>query len=143
MALAGRIDFNPLTDELMSAGGKRFKLQPPEGDELPKLGFDAGRPAFIPPSLAGVAADASIKVSVEPKSSRLQLLDPFPAWDGKEFTNMAVILKVKGKVRKPPLFRCRGELIFFAHTLFSFLSSLLVHNRSHFCGWPMAQVQGT
>jgi len=91
LAAAGRLDFNPITDTLTGADGKPFKLTPPSGDELPKRGFDAGEDTYQAPS-----ANAP-PVSVDPKSSRLQLLAPFAKWDGKDLVDLPVLIKVQGK----------------------------------------------
>lgn len=92
LGVAGRIDFNPLTDEIEGAGGKKFKLQPPVADELPKLGFIADTVGYQSPAGKGVT------VSVSPESKRLQLLTPFAKWDGKDsIDEMPVLCKAKGK----------------------------------------------
>lgn len=92
LGVAGRVDFNPLTDELTGKDGKKFKLQPPVADELPAKGFVADPEGYQAP--AGRAAT----VAVSPKSERLQLLEPFPAWDRKDSAdNMVVLCKAKGK----------------------------------------------
>ena len=93
LTIAGRLDFNPLTDALDLGGGKTFRFAPPTGAELPPKGFAPGADTFQPP-----AADASsVVVKVDPKSSRLQLLAPFAAWDGKDATGLPVLIKAKGK----------------------------------------------
>lgn len=93
-ALAGRLDFNPLTDSLTSASGQKYKLSPPTGVELPARGFDAGRDTFIPPPKDG----SKFSVAVDPKSQRLQLLAPFDKWDNKDaYEKIPVLLKAKGK----------------------------------------------
>jgi len=93
MALGGRLSFNPEKDMLTGKDGKQFKLNPPNGDELPKQGFDAGENTYQPP-----AKDAtSISVKIDPKSDRLQELKAFKAWDGKDYTDMAILIKAKGK----------------------------------------------
>ncbi|XP_038064666.1 probable aconitate hydratase, mitochondrial, partial [Patiria miniata] len=91
LALAGRLDFNPMTDELIGANGEKFKLDSPYGDELPSKGFDPGEDTYQPP------ADSKVQVDIDPNSKRLQVLDPFETWDGKDLENMAVLIKVKGK----------------------------------------------
>lgn len=73
LVFAGRLDFNPATDELTGADGKKFKLKTPYGDELPKRGFDAGENTYQAPPVDG----SHLKVEVNPKSQRLQLLAPF------------------------------------------------------------------
>lgn len=92
LGVAGRIDFNPLQDELTGPDGKKFKLQPPVADELPAKGFVPDPEGYQAP--AGAAA----KVAVAPTSERLQLLEPFTKWDGKDSVeNMPVLCKAKGK----------------------------------------------
>lgn len=92
-AFSGRLDFNPVTDELEGADGKKFKFSSPYGDELPKAGFDAGEDTYQYP-----ASDPSnIVVSVSSDSDRLQLLSPFPAWSGKDIEGAAVLIKARGK----------------------------------------------
>eukprot|EP00298_Acanthocystis_sp_HF-20_P011451 c19400_g1_i1.p1 GENE.c19400_g1_i1~~c19400_g1_i1.p1 ORF type:complete len:779 (+),score=302.75 c19400_g1_i1:44-2380(+) len=93
MAIAGRLTFNPVTDSLVGADGKEFFLEDPNGTELPPRGFDAGEDTYqAPPTQRD-----GLKVEVDPKSSRLQLLEPFKPWDGKDYTNLRVLIKVKGK----------------------------------------------
>lgn len=92
LGIAGRLDFNPLQDELEAPGGKKFKLQPPVADELPKKGFVADPAGYQAP------AGTSAKVAVAPTSDRLQLLEPFAAWDKKdEMPSMPILCKAKGK----------------------------------------------
>merc|ERR1719285_1265635 len=92
-ALTGRLDFNPLTDTLKAEDGSEYKLQPPSADELPNKGFDPGEDLFQPP----VADGSSANVDVSPTSDRLQLLNPFPVWDGEDILEMPVLIKVHGK----------------------------------------------
>lgn len=92
-SLAGTLTFNPITDELPLNDGSSFKLKPPTGDELPKKGFEQGDFGYIAP-----AADGSkIQVAVDPKSDRLQLLEPFTAWNGKDLLGMRLLVKASGK----------------------------------------------
>ena len=115
-ALAGRLDFDPQTDEL--EGGVR--LTAPEADELPSAGFDAGEEGFIPPAADG----AAIEVVVDPNSERLQLLEPFPAWPGGDFEDLPVLLKAVGKCTTDhisaagPWLRFRGHLDNISNNLF-------------------------
>jgi aconitate hydratase len=90
LGLAGRLDFNPLTDELEGPRGK-IKLKAPHAPELPEKGFVPDTEGYQKP--AGSAA----KVDVDPKSERLQLLSPFTKWDGKDFVDHLVLAKAKGK----------------------------------------------
>jgi aconitate hydratase len=92
LGVAGRIDFNPLTDELKGKDGKSFKLTPPVADELPARGFVADPTGYQAP--VGAAAT----VAVSPTSDRLQLLVPFAKWDGKDTVeNLPILCKAKGK----------------------------------------------
>lgn len=92
-ALAGSLAFNPLKDELEATGGKKVKLTPPEAPELPEQGFLTEDSGYIPPADNG----DKISVAVKPDSERLQLLEPFTEWDGKDFDKLPVLLKAVGK----------------------------------------------
>jgi aconitate hydratase len=92
-ALSGTLDFDPLNDSLTNDEGEVVKLDPPVGEILPARGFDAGESGFLAPP-----ADASaVEVVVDPASDRLQLLEPFPAWDGQDYVDLPVLMKAKGK----------------------------------------------
>ena len=93
LALAGRLDFDPTTDTIQAPDGTQVKLEAPRGEVLPSNGYDAGNNTFIAPPADG----SSIAISVDPTSDRLQLLQPFPAWNGKDFVDMPVLMKAKGK----------------------------------------------
>ena len=93
LALAGRLDFDPTTDTIQAPDGTQVKLEAPRGEVLPSNGYDAGNNTFIAPP----ADVSSIAISVNPTSDRLQLLQPFPAWNGKDFVEMPVLMKAKGK----------------------------------------------
>lgn len=90
LALSGRLDFNPITDSLIGSDGKPFKLNSPYGDELPNRGFDAGENTYQPPKEGG-------QVIVNPTSNRLQILEPFAPWDGKDLVDAPILIKVQGK----------------------------------------------
>lgn len=90
LGLAGRLDFNPMTDELVGPKGK-VKLKAPEAPELPAKGFVADTEGYQAP----VGREA--KVEVKPTSDRLQILAPFKKWDGKDFIDQLVLAKAKGK----------------------------------------------
>lgn len=90
-AIAGDLTFNPEKDTLIGADGKEIMLEAPQGDELPARGYEAGEETYQAP------AGANVDVKVDPNSQRLQLLSPFPAWDGKCIENALVLIKVKGK----------------------------------------------
>ncbi|MDB5203350.1 MAG: aconitate hydratase [Ferruginibacter sp.] len=93
MAIAGDLNFNPLTDTLLNDKGEYVKLDPPSGYELPPRGFAVDDPGFQAP-----AADGShVQVIVSPTSSRLQLLDPFTPWEGDNLLGLKLLIKAKGK----------------------------------------------
>jgi aconitate hydratase len=91
-AIAGRLDFNPLTDTI-KVNGSDIKLDAPKGDALPTRGYDPGQDTFQAPP----KDSSNISVKIDPNSERLQLLKPFAPWDGKDFTNMPILIKVLGK----------------------------------------------
>lgn len=93
LAIAGDLSFNPITDYLTNEKGEKVKLDPPTGDELPKKGFDVKDPGYQSPAKDG----SKIKVSVSPSSDRLQLLEPFKAWEGTDLTDLRLLIKAKGK----------------------------------------------
>jgi len=88
-AFTGRLDSNPLT--MTFEGGFRFTV--PKGLELPDGGFAAGDAGYTAPAKDGSA----LSVVVAPDSERLALLAPFPAWDGKDFERLPLLLKTRGK----------------------------------------------
>jgi aconitate hydratase len=93
IAIAGDLSFNPLTDTLTNDKGEQVKLDPPTGDELPTKGFAVEDAGYQAP-----AADGSkVEVLVAPTSSRLQLLDPFAAWEGTDLSGLKLLIKAKGK----------------------------------------------
>ncbi|PWN28242.1 putative mitochondrial aconitate hydratase [Jaminaea rosea] len=98
MAFAGRLDFNPMTDSLIAPDGQPFRFSPPEGDELPAMGFTAGEVAYLP--LPAPQPQPEVEVAIDPSSSRLEHLQPFGSAfaGGKyELDNMGVLMRIKGK----------------------------------------------
>ncbi|TRZ02270.1 hypothetical protein DNTS_034041, partial [Danionella cerebrum] len=93
LAIAGSLKFDPETDFLTAPNGEKFKLVPPTGDELPARDFDPGQDTYQHPPPDGSA----LKVDVNPQSNRLQLLEPFDKWSGKDLEDLQVLIKVKGK----------------------------------------------
>jgi aconitate hydratase len=112
LAIAGDLGFNPLTDTLTTRDGRQVKLAEPVGVELPPRGFDVEDAGYIAPASDGSA----VQVVVKPDSERLQLLDNFPAWDGKNITGARVLIKAAGKCTTDhismagPWLRYRGHL---------------------------------
>lgn len=93
MAIAGTIAFNPITDTLVNDKGEIVKLSEPVGYELPPKGFDVEDAGYQAP-----AADGSqVQVAVDPASQRLQLLQPFTAWEGTDIKGLKLLIKAKGK----------------------------------------------
>lgn len=93
LALAGTLDFDPLTDTITNDAGEEVSLSTPVGIELPEAGFDPGEDTFVPPPADGSAID----VGVSPTSDRLQLLEAFTPWDGEDYTDLPVLVKAQGK----------------------------------------------
>jgi aconitate hydratase A / 2-methylisocitrate dehydratase len=121
LALAKRLSFNPLTDTLMDAEGKAFHLDPPKpAPEVPARDFDPGQATYIAPPEDG----SSIQLQVDPKSERLQLMEPWSAWDHKDFVDMPVLIKTQGKTTTDhispagPWLRYRGHLDKFSDNMF-------------------------
>ncbi len=112
VALAGRLDFNPITDSLTNENGEQVTLKEPTGFELPPKGFDVEDNGFQAPAEDG----SGINVIVNPDSERLQLLDPFKPWDGQNITGAKLLIKAQGKCTTDhismagPWLRYRGHL---------------------------------
>jgi aconitate hydratase len=120
-ALAGTLDFNPLTGTLTNDQGEEVRLDPPVGEDLPQRGFEAGEAGFQAPP----ADRSTVAVVVAPDSERLQLLEPFPAWDGNNYSELPVLLKAKGKCTTDhisaagPWLKYRGHLENISGNLFA------------------------
>ena len=94
LALAGRLSFNPLTDTLVANDGTKFMLNPPEAaPEIPENGFKDVMDTYVAPD----DNPDQVHIIINEDSSRLQLLQPFPKWDGNDFDKLPVLAKVKGK----------------------------------------------
>ena len=112
IAISGRLDFNPINDTLVNEEGNEVKLDPPSGIELPPKGFDYEDNGYIEPSMDG----SKVEVVVNKKSERLQLLTPFPKWDGSNIIGAKLLIKAKGKCTTDhismagPWLRYRGHL---------------------------------
>jgi aconitate hydratase len=120
LALAGRLDFDPRTDTLTNEAGEQIRLSVSEGDELPASGFVPADEGFVAPPADG----SSVVVKVDPASERLQLLEPFPAWDGNDFVDLPVLVKARGKCTTDhisaagPWLKYRGHLENISGNLF-------------------------
>lgn len=111
MCIAGDMCFNPLKDTLINEKGEKVKLDEPIGEELPVNGFEVKDAGYIAPS-----TDANVAINIAEDSERLQLLKPFEPWDGKDYTNLGLLIKASGKCTTDhismagPWLRFRGHL---------------------------------
>ena len=111
-AISGDLTFDPVNQKLKGADGKEFKFEPPQGEELPAKGFAKADEGFVAPAASG----EGLTVDVPPTSERLQLLQPFPRWDGKDFEKLPLLIKTKGKTTTDhispagPWLKFRGHL---------------------------------
>jgi aconitate hydratase len=111
-ALTGDLRFDPVHHTIKGADGTEFKLEPPVGEELPAKGFAKGEEGYVAPAENGEA----LTVDIPPNSERLQLLQPFPRWDGKDFEKLPLLIKTKGKTTTDhispagPWLKYRGHL---------------------------------
>ena len=112
LAIAGDLCFNPLTDTLTNERGEQVKLDAPVGETLPDKGFTVDDNGYVAPTADG----KNLEVSIAPDSKRLQKLAPFAAWDGKDLTDMPLLIKTQGKCTTDhismagPWLRFRGHL---------------------------------
>ena len=112
MTIAGSLHFNPLTDKLKDKDGNEFLLSPPTGAGLPSRGYDPGQDTYQAPP----AKRDAVSVAVSPTSDRLQLLESFKAWDGKDAMDIPILIKTKGKTTTDhismagPWLKYRGHL---------------------------------
>jgi aconitate hydratase len=121
-ALAGTLAFDPLSEEIAAESGERFKLEPPApAPEVPASGFVTSRLGYAEPT----AERAGLSVNVAPTSERLQLLEPFSAWDGRDYERIPLLLKAKGKCTTDhispagPWLRYRGHLDNISDNMFN------------------------
>ena len=112
ITIAGDLTFNPITDPLYTRAGKRVMLSEPVGEELPSKGFDVEDAGYLEPAEDG----SGIDVVVDSESERLQLLEPFSAWDGENIMGAKLLIKADGKCTTDhismagPWLRYRGHL---------------------------------
>ena len=121
MALTGRLDHDFVHEPIRTDDGREVLLAPPTADELPSRGFDPGESGFVAPAADG----AGIEVVVRPGSERLEVLEPFPAWDGHDLVGLQVLMKAAGKCTTDhispagPWLRYRGHLTNISRNLFT------------------------
>ncbi|PGH04367.1 aconitate hydratase, mitochondrial [Blastomyces parvus] len=112
MTIAGTLNFNPLTDSLKGKDGKEFKLKAPTGVGLPSRGYDPGRDTYQAPP----KDRSAINVAVSPTSDRLQILEAFKPWNGKDAVGIPILIKAQGKTTTDhismagPWLKYRGHL---------------------------------
>ncbi|MBQ4280127.1 MAG: aconitate hydratase [Rikenellaceae bacterium] len=110
LTIAGDLTFNPLTDTLVNRDGQPVKLDPPHADELPAKGIAPADNGYVAP------AAGSLEIVIAPDSQRLQRLQPFAPWDGKDYKDMPLLIKTQGKCTTDhismagPWLRFRGHL---------------------------------
>ena len=119
-ALAGRLSFNPLTDSLTGADGRPFRLAAPRpAPEVPARGFERDRSSYLGPPADG----RLVELAIDPASTRLQRMEPWPAWDGRDFVDLPLLLKTRGKTTTDqispagPWLAYRGHLDRFSDNL--------------------------
>jgi aconitate hydratase len=112
LAFAGTLEFDPVHGTLTTPDGRAFRFTPPEAEELPRQGFARGEEGYEAP-----ADDPdAVAILVPEDSERLQLLGPFLAWDGKDFVDLPILVKTRGKTTTDhispagPWLRYRGHL---------------------------------
>jgi len=119
-ALAGTLDFDPLSGLITTDSGATVRFEPPVGEDLPSRGFDPGQSGYVAPP----DDRSEIAVAVSPTSERLQLLAPFPRWDGHDYLDLPVLLKATGKCTTDQIsaagrwLRYRGHLENISDNLF-------------------------
>lgn len=112
LTIAGDLCFNPLTDALANEKGELVRLAEPTGHEMPPRGYEVKDAGYLAPSPDGW----NVRIFIDPASKRLQKLEPFPAWNGQDFIDMPLLIKVKGKCTTDhismagPWLRFRGHL---------------------------------
>ena len=112
IAISGRLDFNPMEDTLINSEGQEVNLDPPQGLELPKLGFDVKENGYLEP----IADGSGVVINISKDSERLELLTPFDPWNLKNLNNLKLLIKADGKCTTDhismagPWLRYRGHL---------------------------------
>jgi len=120
LAIGGKLSYNPMTDPVPSDNGQDIFLEPPFGEELPSSGFKEGESGYSAPREDG----GNVEVVIDDNSERLQFLEPFDPWDGKDLAELAVLVKAKGKCTTDhispagPWLRFRGHLDNISNNMF-------------------------
>ena len=120
LALAGSIDFDPVSGSLVNEAGEQVTLPEPIGEELPAQGFTPGENTFVAPP----EDRSGVEVKVSPTSDRLQLLEPFAPWDGNDYSDLPILVKAVGKCTTDhismagPWLKYRGHLENISGNLF-------------------------
>ena len=127
LTLAGDLNFNPLTDFLISEDGKRYQLEPPEGEELPAVKIQTSR------APVRIVHKPDITIKINPLSQRLRLLEPFPAPTSQSFQNLLLLMKVKGKCTTDHISPA-GEWLKYRGNLDIISDNLLLGARNAFTG---------
>lgn len=112
IAISGDLGFNPETDTLVNNNGEKVKLDEPTGWDLPPKGFEVDDKGYIEPDEDG----SDVEVIIDPNSKRLEKLEPFLPWDGRNITGAKLLIKAFGKCTTDhismagPWLRYRGHL---------------------------------
>jgi aconitate hydratase len=131
LAIAGDLNFNPLTDYLTNSDGELVKLDPPTGYELPPTGFAVEDAGYESPAEDG----SNVKVVVDPESKRLQLLEPFTPWEGTDLKGLKLLIKAKGKCTTDHISMAGPWLKFRGH-LDNISNNMLIGAINYFNGKP-------
>ena len=130
MSIAGSLEFNPLKDGIINDNGEEVFLDEPDGTELPVKGFDVEDNGFLDPS---DFVSENIKIEISKDSKRLQLLEPFAKWDGKNFLEMKLLIKAKGKCTTDHI-SMAGPWLFYRGHLDNISNNLLTGATNFFNG---------
>ena len=130
MSIAGSLEFNPLKDGIINDNGEEVFLDEPDGIELPAKGFDVEDNGFLDPS---DFVSENIKIEISKDSKRLQLLEPFAKWDGKNFLEMKLLIKAKGKCTTDHI-SMAGPWLFYRGHLDNISNNLLTGATNFFNG---------
>ena len=128
MAIAGNLNFNPLKDSLLNDDGVEVFLDEPFGEELPAAGFDVEDNGFLDPSEFD---GNNIEININQNSKRLQLLQPFESWNGKNIESVKLLIKAKGKCTTDHI-SMAGPWLFYRGHLDNISNNLLTGATNYF-----------